>query len=210
MRNWAPAARSTPRRTIVMLAAVLLVVAGLTGASDAMARRSAVVLPEGVDWSADASALRGQNGKRFTFLCPADGELDRAWGTDLYTDDSSVCTAAVHAGALKIADGGFVTIEIRPGQASYAGSTRNGVTTVDFGPWEGSFVVVSSNSGGAPAGVKVGGGGWDATAAMHRKNTGTRYVYVCPSGGTFETVWGTNLYTDDSSVCTAAVQVGVI
>ena len=207
-----PAAPYTAPRIVLLIGAILgaFALSGLIGSSDALAHRSAVVLPEGVDWSADASALRGQNGQRFTFLCPADGETDRAWGTDVYTDDSSVCTAALHAGTIKLADGGMVTIEIRAGQASYSGSTSNGVTTEDFAAWPGSFVVVSANSGGAPAGVKIGGGDWDAKASLHRKHNGTRYLYICPSGGNFDTVWGTNLYTDDSSVCTAAVQVGVI
>ena len=38
--------------------------------------------------------------------------------------------------------GGNVTIEIRPGQSSYTGSTRNGVTTDSYGPWDGSYEVV--------------------------------------------------------------------
>jgi hypothetical protein len=104
----------------------------------------------------------------------------------------------------------MVTIEMRPGATSYTASTRNGVTTQSYGAWSGSFVVVGSTRGGGVTGVKMGGAGWNTTAAAHRGHNGSRYRYVCPSGGNLATVWGTNIYTDDSSVCTAAVHVGVI
>jgi hypothetical protein len=187
-----------------------LVVAATAGSTGAFAKQAAVVLPEGGTWGDSASGFRGQTGKRFTFLCPADGTPERAWGTDIYTDDSSVCTAAMHTGKLKPATGGLVTIEMRPGEASYNGTTRNGVTTVAYGSWSDSYVVVSVDTGGAPAGVKIGGSDWTATAVAHRGNDGDRYRYVCQGGGTAGTVWGVNVYTDDSSVCTAAVQVGAI
>ena len=40
------------------------------------------------------------------------------------------------------AGGGTVTIEIREGRESYSGTSRNGVTSLDYGTWPGSFVVV--------------------------------------------------------------------
>ena len=63
-------------------------------------------------------------------------------GVLIYTDDSSIGTAAVHAGIIDFETGGIVTIEIRPGQESYQGSTRNGVTTEDYGSYAGSYVFV--------------------------------------------------------------------
>ena len=71
------------------------------------------------------------------------------WGTDTYTDDSSVCTAAVHSGAISLAAGGTVTIEIRPGLDAYRSSTRNGITSVPYGSWHGSFVFVTGPQGSA-------------------------------------------------------------
>ena len=97
----------------------------------------------GSDWSAQANQFRGQNGARYTYYCPPNGTLSsRLWGTDLYTDDSSVCTAAVHAGLINTTSGGTVTIEIRAGADSYQGSTRYGVTSTSYGSWYGSFVFV--------------------------------------------------------------------
>ncbi|XP_043941219.1 vitrin-like [Protopterus annectens] len=62
------------------------------------------------------------------------------WGTGTYTDDSSVCRAAVHDGKIPIS-GGKVIVEKKPGQSSYMGSTKNGVTTNSYGSWAGSFVL---------------------------------------------------------------------
>ena len=61
------------------------------------------------------------------------------WGTDTYTDDSSVCIAAVHAGLITEDEGGRVVIEIAPGEESYTGSEANGITSTDYGSWSGSF-----------------------------------------------------------------------
>ena len=72
--------------------------------------------------------------------------LRQLYGTDVYTDDSSICTAAVHAGLISFQAGGSVTIEIRQGQSSYAGSARNGVTSKGYGSWNGSFVFVGQIS----------------------------------------------------------------
>jgi hypothetical protein len=93
-------------------------------------------------WEANALEHRGMDGQRFDYQCTAGGEPDSVWGIDLYTDDSSVCTAAVHAGVITIEEGGSVTIEIREGEESYEGSTRNGITTFSYGTWAGSFVVI--------------------------------------------------------------------
>lgn len=91
-------------------------------------------------WVSHAESLRGRDGEQFTFECSPEGQPMPVWGTDIYTDDSSVCTAAVHAGKIGFADGGEVTIEIRPIESSYTGSTRNGVTSRDRGRYRGSFV----------------------------------------------------------------------
>ncbi len=164
--------------------------------------------PGGFDWSANATSFRGQNGVQFTYVCSAGGIPGNLWGTDTYTDDSSVCTAALHTGLLNTTTGGIVTIEIRPGLDDYVGSTRNGVTSDSYGSWDGSYVVIGVVEGAG--GVKIGGGGWSANATDFAKDIGGRYQYICPPGGAGSSVWGTYTYTVDSSVCTAAVQVGLV
>ena len=99
--------------------------------------------PDAVDitWSQDASNRRASIGQRFTYRCSPNGAVDTVWGTDVYTDDSSICNAAVHAGKITRAAGGTVTIEMRPAQAAYVGSARNGVTSNNYGSWGGSFIL---------------------------------------------------------------------
>ncbi|HET9392614.1 MAG TPA: LCCL domain-containing protein [Candidatus Rubrimentiphilum sp.] len=170
----------------------------------------------GSGWDATATSLRGNNGQRYSFACGAGGDLGSVWGTDVYTDDSSVCTAAVHAGIITQANGGTVTIEIRPGQSSYAASSRNGVDSQSYDSWDGSYVFVRNGVASAPppapatGSVSSGGNGWDANATSYRGRNGARFSYMCPAGGDLGSVWGTDVYTDDSSVCTAAVHAGII
>jgi hypothetical protein len=90
-------------------------------------------------WGSIADMHRGKNGQRFQYACPPGGSPGTIFGTNIYTDDSSVCTAAVHAGLISFAAGGTVTIEIGAGQMSYAASTRNGVTSNAYSRWHGSF-----------------------------------------------------------------------
>ncbi len=94
-------------------------------------------------WSTQADSYRSHIGRRFTFYFPPGGTIsDRVWGTDVYTDDCSIASAAVHAGLISAQYGGTVTIEIRAGMSSYRGTVRNGVTSKDWGPFEGSFVFI--------------------------------------------------------------------
>ena len=93
-------------------------------------------------WAATASTYRGNVGEHYDYDCPPGGTPHIVWGSDVYTDDSSVCTAAVHLGEITLEDGGSVTIEIAEGQDSYEGTERNGIETADYGSWPGSYVFV--------------------------------------------------------------------
>lgn len=93
-----------------------------------------------VTWNLNAQEFRGEDGMLVAYDCTPDGEASTVWGDVIYTDDSSVCTAAVHAGLIDLADGGRVVIEIQPGLETYETSTANGVTTFEYGSWPGSFV----------------------------------------------------------------------
>jgi hypothetical protein len=94
-------------------------------------------------WEQTATRHRGLNGERYPYDCPPGGSLLPLWGTGVYTDDSSVCTAAVHRGLITLEVGGTVTIEIRRGRDSYRGTRRNGVTSQRWlEPWRGSFTFV--------------------------------------------------------------------
>ena len=50
------------------------------------------------------------------------------WGTNIYTDNSNIVSAAVHAGVIQNGENKTVSIETMPGQSSYQGTTRNGIS----------------------------------------------------------------------------------
>jgi hypothetical protein len=80
-----------------------------------------------------AQSVREKIGQRYTYTCPPNVKLyDGVWGNDAgaYYSGSSICSAAIHAGVITQAQGGQVTIEIKPAVAtSYTASgERNGVT----------------------------------------------------------------------------------
>src|ERR1700682_6023383 len=108
---------------------------------------SAQTSPSGkpTSWATTASSLTGAVGTTFTLTCTPGGTMHAVWGSDIYTADSSICTAAVHAGLITYERGGTVTIEIRPGRPLYGNSERNGVTTSPFGAYSRSFVFKSGN-----------------------------------------------------------------
>jgi HEAT repeat protein len=85
-------------------------------------------------------ALQGQIGKTFRFKVTgaAAGAL---WGTDVYTTDSSIAAAAVHAGVLKVGKTGVVKVKIVAPPPQFQGSTRNGVVSAPWGPFTGAFKV---------------------------------------------------------------------
>jgi hypothetical protein len=64
------------------------------------------------------------------------------WGTDIYTADSSLALAAVHAGILKQGQQGIVRVKIVPPPDSFEGSTRNGMTSGPYGQFPGAFKVM--------------------------------------------------------------------
>jgi len=98
-------------------------------------------------WMASAVEFRDMEGEQVSVECSEGGSatLPLVWGTDVYSDDSSICAAAVHAGVIDDGEGATVVIEIRPGEDDYEGSSRNGVDSLDWNiPWDGSFVVIGT------------------------------------------------------------------
>lgn len=90
-------------------------------------------------WAERATSHRGSSGATFTQDCPAGGTLGAVWGTDVYSDDSSICSAAVHAGRIIVGSGGPVLVFVQPGRRSYRGSARHGVTSQSRAVSPGSF-----------------------------------------------------------------------
>src|SRR5262245_63473806 len=88
----------------------------------------------GISGTFVASSFGQQPGRRITFICPAittpEGEV---WGTDVYSTDSAVCIAAIHAGVLAFGEAGPVSIVIGlTAASSFEGSARNGVKSQSY------------------------------------------------------------------------------
>lgn len=132
-----PLTRRAPRLLLAASAAAL-VAAGV--ATAVLAERDDGPVQR-TGWDVTMAEFRGRDGLRVEVACPAGGAHGALWGTDLYTDDSSVCTAAVHTGRFAAKEGGTVTAVVRPGTASYAGTRRYGVESAGYGAWDGSFVL---------------------------------------------------------------------
>lgn len=216
--------RSMIERTSLALVAVGM--AAACGRSEAPAAPAVPAAPvvaapaaTPIQWNTNATQYRAQTGQQITVSCPANGTANTVWGTDIYSDDSSICTAALHSGRVTLQAGGVVTIQIAPGAPSYTPTSRNGVETRPWGAWSGSFTIVGGPAPGLTA-TPVGAAAppvpgaprtveW-STDGADVVQTGQTALVGCPPGGVANSVWGTDTYSSDSSVCTAAVHAGLI
>jgi hypothetical protein len=100
-----------------------------------------------IDWRTSPLDLnlRGLNGERFLFHCPSGkATAGQVVGKGPYTDGSSICAAGVHAGVIHAANGGLVTIEVRPGEAHYEASWSHFVQSESYDRfWSGSFLIIT-------------------------------------------------------------------
>ncbi len=113
----------------LLTATVLLLLAG-----------SAQAAPINVSCTDSIKSLNKTATMDFSVVWPLNCTTGSVWGTDMYTTDSSICVAAVHAGVVK-EKGGPVRVKLAPGQGAYSGSFRNGVTTSQWGSYQQSFKV---------------------------------------------------------------------
>jgi hypothetical protein len=162
-------------------------------------------------WTKAARDIPAQSEGLFQHECPPGGVTRTIWGSGIYTEDSSVCVAAVHAGLITFEQGGTVRGFRGRGLARYAGSTRNGVTSSAYGRFAGSFAfdrAAFDTLPRPPAGTTEFS--WDEDLSGRRETQALRIRVFCGPDGSADTIWGTDVYTDDSSVCTAAVHAGLI
>lgn len=140
----------------------------------------------------------------FSCRCDASSLLEGGvWGSDVYTDDSSVCRAAVHVGVIP-PTGGPVTVIREVGRPLYVGSRRNGIESSDYGAYSDSIRFV-----GAPPSAP----GLQPCPVRLSINRSLPNPFSCLCSATSPqhgSVWGSDVYTDDSHLCLAAVHFGVI
>lgn len=144
-------------------------------------------------------------GDELTCYCAPTQMTGSVWGTGTYTHDSSVCAAARHAG-VATATGGVVRLRAAPGQPRYAGSLRHGVMTGDWGRFDGSFMFTSP----VVASRESGADNQCPSSVTALRGTKQSLTCQCPPQQMAGQVWGSGVYTDDSSPCLAAIHAGII
>jgi hypothetical protein len=148
----------------------------------------------------------GDIGKVFYYECVGAGPGQSIYGTDIYTTGSHLGMAAVHCGLLKTGQKGVVKVTILGAQANYTASTRHGITSIAYGQWGVSFKVerVFGFARAPLTGLPDPG-----TLTNQRGEAGKSFFFEV-TGANTGSVWGTDVYTDDSALATAAVHAGVL
>jgi hypothetical protein len=148
-------------------------------------------------------------GKVFFYEVTGVKEGQQIYGTDIYTTGSHLGMAAVHCGLLRPGQKGIVKVTILGPQDSYTASTRNGVTSIAYTQWNVSFKVerVFGLVGKATAADSIIPD--PGTLTDYRNNTGKSYLFRV-TGSVAGSIWGTDVYTDDSNLATAAVHAGLV
>ena len=89
-----------------------------------------------------------EQGKRYVCACPATDASNVIYGSGVYTTDSDLCTAAVHAGAVDKDKGGRVVVTIVPSPPVFRGTTQDGVkSTIWTKPYDSAFTVAPAPAG---------------------------------------------------------------
>ena len=108
-------------------------------------------IPE-IGWSSKLTSMglnKSDNlNKVYNFYCqPAAEDLSHApiWGTNTYTVNSGICSAAVHSGTISV-KGGVVSVELLPGREFYTGSSKHEVISKDRSGTEFSFAFVGETA----------------------------------------------------------------
>src|SRR5439155_7438372 len=82
------------------------------------------------------------------------------WGTDVYTTDSPLALAAVHAGVVQMGQSAVVKVTIVASPNNFVGSTRNGITTENYGVYPAAYTVSRVGTAGRGGGGPAGAGGF--------------------------------------------------
>ncbi len=152
-----------------------------------------------------AGNFKSMGKSSFTCRCESDQITGSVWGTDIYTSDSSICAAARHVGAIG-KTGGVVKAKKTQGCSSYSGTQKNDISTGKWGSYGDSFYFPDKGDGKCDDERGVAGTCKGNFKAMDKDS----FTCTCESDQITGSVWGTDIYTSDSSICAAARHAGVI
>lgn len=135
--------------------------------------------------------------------CKASDPLGTLYGSGPFSSDSSICKAARYLG--EIGDkGGVVTVSATSGCAAYHGGTANGVTSLAWSAHKASFYFPAKGGAACTACPNTFKDIPDVDKLLSFDCTCGAKL---PEGGG---LYGTGIYTTDSSICLAAKHSGVI
>ncbi len=183
-------------RPLLALCVVILGTAGTAGGEEPAAG-AATPCP---------ATFRDHGPTTMAFSCSCSAEATRSgkvFGADVYSDDSSICRAALHAGAVPPTGGPVTVYPVQP-LGLYEGYPRHGVGSARAGNHTASFalaVLPADRLSHLPCPV-------DGTTL--RGTTRPIHCWCSPTDVLAGDVWGTDLYADESKVCRAAIHAGVL
>ncbi|MCQ2257711.1 MAG: hypothetical protein MJZ41_06940 [Bacteroidaceae bacterium] len=149
----------------------------------------------------------------------------RIWGDGVYTDDSDLATVCVHAGILRAGETGIIQVTKKPGRSSYPSVSRNGVKSISYGAWDGSYSVALYNSNTSTSNTTTNKQSQSTTSQRnasvnapqgptnlkeYRKSTLPNNGVYTVTGRTNGRIWGDGVYTDDSDLATVCVHAGIL
>jgi len=166
--------------------------------------------------SYDARQLKGNAGDLLQVSCPAGCDKGQTtWGTGVYSANSPICRAGIHAGAIP-ATGGTLTVKLEAGRPAYRGSEHNGIKSSDFNDYDRSYAVVVAGAVPAPLPAAADGrptieAGCSFDGRQLKGNDGDSFQVSCPAGcDKGQTTWGTGVYSANSPICRAGIHAGAI
>lgn len=166
-----------------------------------------------------AQAPGGQNGGRVTHVeiqqlevgdqvtVRLTGRTNGAlWGDSIYTLDSDLATAAVHAGLLRPGETKAIKVWVVPAPESFSGANRNGVQSSKWGRFRAAFIMQAA----VPAAPRV----VRFTPPRNALNVSALAIgeskTITVTGADRGPLWGSDTYTSDSHVAAAAAHCGAL
>src|SRR5262245_8805183 len=86
------------------------------------------------------TGLCDQAGQTYYFRVDGQGS-GSVWWTDIYTGDSALAAAAVHAGVVGVGETKVIKVTVVEPLPRYQGSFRNGINSHEFGPYHTAYRV---------------------------------------------------------------------
>jgi hypothetical protein len=153
--------------------------------------------------------FNGGIGRIFRAKCPSCKSVNRPiYGSFIYHPLSSICKAASHSGNLNNNQPGYIMIEITSGKKIFNGSIgHDGSSSATFSASSLSF---KTRVGTTP--TKISCNDSPNKEPFSNGNIGQKFVVICPKNcGNLKTqIFGSEVYTDTSSICISAIHAGVL